>query len=344
MRRLMRLVVTDGFGKPAEVAGYYPGGKTGTAEKVGARHGGYKEHSNVAAFISVFPMNAPRYAVYMMLDEPHGEQEHLRLCDRRLGGRAGGRAGDRADRSDAGPAAGHRRMRRRSTQALYDPAAAGPAGRCAAHAAGRRPRSSPRRPAAVPAEPGLTVPADPHRRRRAPSSTIGATRRRFRGCRSAPRCCLRRLPRLRFADIMRQFADPADRRAVSAAWRQAGALDIAGITADSRARRAGLPVRRASRQRAPTAAASSPRPSRAAPPRCWPRRAPLGRLACRRVRCCRTPSRAGAWPSSPPCWPGLSRSRWSPSPAPTARPARWNFCARSGPRPGTRPPASARSA
>jgi len=70
MRKLMRLVVTDGFGKSAEVPGYYPGGKTGTAEKVQA-HGGYRKHANVAAFMSVFPMNAPRYAVYMMLDEPH---------------------------------------------------------------------------------------------------------------------------------------------------------------------------------------------------------------------------------------------------------------------------------
>ena len=69
MRKLMRLVVTDGFGKSAEVPGYYPGGKTGTAEKVGAH--GYKKHANVAAFMSVFPMNAPRYAVYTMLDEPH---------------------------------------------------------------------------------------------------------------------------------------------------------------------------------------------------------------------------------------------------------------------------------
>ncbi|HKM65171.1 MAG TPA: penicillin-binding protein 2 [Acidisphaera sp.] len=68
MRKLMRLVVTDGYGKPAEVPGYYVGGKTGTAEKVGAH--GYKKHANVAAFMGVFPMNAPRYAVYMMLDEP----------------------------------------------------------------------------------------------------------------------------------------------------------------------------------------------------------------------------------------------------------------------------------
>ena len=76
MRKLMRLVVTDGFGKQAEVPGYYPGGKTGTAEKVG-KHGykrGFKENFNVAAFTSVFPMNAPRYAVYMMLDEPHGNK------------------------------------------------------------------------------------------------------------------------------------------------------------------------------------------------------------------------------------------------------------------------------
>lgn len=68
MRKLMRLVVTDGYGKTAEVPGYYVGGKTGTAEKVA--HHGYEKHANVAAFTSVFPMYAPRYAVYMMLDEP----------------------------------------------------------------------------------------------------------------------------------------------------------------------------------------------------------------------------------------------------------------------------------
>jgi cell division protein FtsI (penicillin-binding protein 3) len=73
IRKLMRLVVTDGYGKPADVPGYFVGGKTGTAEKVGAH--GYKKHTNVSAFMSVFPMNAPRYAVYFMLDEPHGNKE-----------------------------------------------------------------------------------------------------------------------------------------------------------------------------------------------------------------------------------------------------------------------------
>jgi cell division protein FtsI (penicillin-binding protein 3) len=71
IRKLMRLVVTDGYGKSAEVPGYYVGGKTGTAEKV-AGHG-YAKHANVSAFISVFPMQAPRYAVYMMLDDPKAD-------------------------------------------------------------------------------------------------------------------------------------------------------------------------------------------------------------------------------------------------------------------------------
>jgi cell division protein FtsI (penicillin-binding protein 3) len=73
IRKLMRLVVTDGYGKPADIEGYFVGGKTGTAEKVGK--GGYKKHANVSAFMSVFPMNAPRYAVYFMLDEPKGNKE-----------------------------------------------------------------------------------------------------------------------------------------------------------------------------------------------------------------------------------------------------------------------------
>jgi cell division protein FtsI (penicillin-binding protein 3) len=71
VRKLMRLVVTDGYGKPAEVPGYYVGGKTGTAEKV-AGHG-YAKHANVSAFMSAFPMNAPHYAVYMMLDDPKAD-------------------------------------------------------------------------------------------------------------------------------------------------------------------------------------------------------------------------------------------------------------------------------
>ncbi|MBL6456128.1 penicillin-binding protein 2 [Belnapia sp. T6] len=69
MRKLMRLVVTDGSGKGADVAGYFVGGKTGTAQKVGPR-GGYLEDKRIAAFVGAFPLNAPRYAIYVMVDEP----------------------------------------------------------------------------------------------------------------------------------------------------------------------------------------------------------------------------------------------------------------------------------
>lgn len=69
MRRLMRLVVTDGSGRSAEVPGYFVGGKTGTAQKTGPR-GGYLENKRIAAFVGAFPMHAPRYAIYVMVDEP----------------------------------------------------------------------------------------------------------------------------------------------------------------------------------------------------------------------------------------------------------------------------------
>jgi len=70
MRQLLRLIVTDGTGKNANVAGMRVGGKTGTAEK--ASDGGYAKHSIVSTFACAFPMDAPRYVVIGMLDEPKG--------------------------------------------------------------------------------------------------------------------------------------------------------------------------------------------------------------------------------------------------------------------------------
>lgn len=69
LRKILRLDVTHGTGKNADVPGYFVGGKTGTSEKVG-KTGGYLKHVNVSAFTAVFPMNNPRYAVYVMLDSP----------------------------------------------------------------------------------------------------------------------------------------------------------------------------------------------------------------------------------------------------------------------------------
>jgi len=68
MRYLMRLNVEQGSARRAEVAGYYVGGKTGTAEKV--VNGRYAKDKVLTAFMGVFPSDAPRYLLLVMLDEP----------------------------------------------------------------------------------------------------------------------------------------------------------------------------------------------------------------------------------------------------------------------------------
>jgi cell division protein FtsI (penicillin-binding protein 3) len=74
LRQLMRLVVEDGTGKFAEVAGYVTGGKTGTSEKVG-EHGGYRKKSLLSTFVGAFPMTDPRYVILVSIDEPKGNKE-----------------------------------------------------------------------------------------------------------------------------------------------------------------------------------------------------------------------------------------------------------------------------
>jgi cell division protein FtsI (penicillin-binding protein 3) len=70
MRQLLRMIVLDGTGRKAEADGLRVGGKTGTADKANA--GGYNRHSTVSTFAAAFPMDAPRYVVVTMLDEPKG--------------------------------------------------------------------------------------------------------------------------------------------------------------------------------------------------------------------------------------------------------------------------------
>jgi cell division protein FtsI (penicillin-binding protein 3) len=72
MRKLLRLVVSHGTGKKANVEGYIVGGKTGTAHK--NKNGTYSQNSRLSSFISAFPINDPKYVVYIMLDEPKGTQ------------------------------------------------------------------------------------------------------------------------------------------------------------------------------------------------------------------------------------------------------------------------------
>ena len=72
MRRLFRLNVLKGSGKRADVPGYSVGGKTGTAEKV--ENGRYSANKRRNAFLAAFPMDAPKYLVLVMLDEPKSEK------------------------------------------------------------------------------------------------------------------------------------------------------------------------------------------------------------------------------------------------------------------------------
>lgn len=68
MRNALRHVVTSGTGRAAEVAGYFPIGKTATAEKVAA--GGYDADNRISSFVGAFPGDAPRYVVLVSYDEP----------------------------------------------------------------------------------------------------------------------------------------------------------------------------------------------------------------------------------------------------------------------------------
>ena len=70
MRYLLRLNAEKGSASKMaqQSAGYYAGGKTGTAEKViGGR---YSKTKLLTTFTGVFPMDDPHYLVLVMLDEP----------------------------------------------------------------------------------------------------------------------------------------------------------------------------------------------------------------------------------------------------------------------------------
>lgn len=73
MRQLMRLVVTEGTGKKAEVKGYYVGGKTGTANKAVA--GKYDKDKRISSFFGVIPTFNPKYILYVIVNQPQGIKE-----------------------------------------------------------------------------------------------------------------------------------------------------------------------------------------------------------------------------------------------------------------------------
>ena len=63
----MEGVVTGGTGTRAAVPGYRVGGKSGTSQKLDSKN----EGARIASFVAVAPIEAPRLAVLVCLDEPH---------------------------------------------------------------------------------------------------------------------------------------------------------------------------------------------------------------------------------------------------------------------------------
>jgi cell division protein FtsI (penicillin-binding protein 3) len=73
MRYVMRLNATKGSASSAAIAGFFVGGKTGTAEKV--INGRYSKTKNLTTFTAVYPMDTPKYVFLTILDEPAGLPE-----------------------------------------------------------------------------------------------------------------------------------------------------------------------------------------------------------------------------------------------------------------------------
>lgn len=73
IRDLMRLVVTEGTAKKADVPGYEVLGKTGTAHRNTGRAG--YNNSRRTTFIGAFPKSNPKYIMILFLDDPKPTKE-----------------------------------------------------------------------------------------------------------------------------------------------------------------------------------------------------------------------------------------------------------------------------
>ena len=78
LKNLMRLVITDGTGTRANLQSIKAGGKTGTAKKL--INGIYSETKLRTFFVSVFPIEDPKYTMLIMLDEANNNGCNTSAC------------------------------------------------------------------------------------------------------------------------------------------------------------------------------------------------------------------------------------------------------------------------
>lgn len=79
VRKILRGVVDGGTGRSAEVEGYFPAGKTGTAQKV-EENGTYSRSKFMASFIGFLPFDEPRFVIAIVMDEPRPQHYGGTVC------------------------------------------------------------------------------------------------------------------------------------------------------------------------------------------------------------------------------------------------------------------------
>jgi cell division protein FtsI (penicillin-binding protein 3) len=72
VNRMLQRVVEQGTGKQAKPGGYSAAGKTGTAQKIDQRTGGYSKTDYVSSFVGFAPANSPKLVILVMIDVPEG--------------------------------------------------------------------------------------------------------------------------------------------------------------------------------------------------------------------------------------------------------------------------------
>lgn len=71
MRLMLNAATEDhGTGLKARIPGYFIAGKTGTAQKVDLKNGGYIKDAYVSSFAGFLPAHNPRYVIYVAVDNP----------------------------------------------------------------------------------------------------------------------------------------------------------------------------------------------------------------------------------------------------------------------------------
>ena len=76
INNILRKVVStkEGTAHFADIYGFDVGGKTGTADKV--KSGNYTK-DKINTFVSVFPINKPKFVLLVLLDEPKPSKEYV---------------------------------------------------------------------------------------------------------------------------------------------------------------------------------------------------------------------------------------------------------------------------